>query len=372
MNKTTIGITGSSGFIGSHLVDRLRREEGVELAPYQKSYFTDRSRLQEFVKRCAVLVHLAGMNRGEPKTIYEVNIRLVNDLIACLEEIQATPHVIFSSSTQSDQDNPYGRSKKEGCQLLETWALRQGAPLSILTIPNVFGDRCKPFYNSVVATFCYQLTHGEQPKILVDNEIELIYINELTEKISALIQNPPQGVEHVRIPGTVKITVSKLLTILEGFQEAYFTRKIVPKLTSPFLAQLYNVFLSYIDYKHYRQTPVLHIDPRGKLFEILKLEQGGQVFFSTTTPGIVRGNHYHTRKIERFCVLQGNAVIRLRRIGTEHVVEYSIADNEPAWIEIPIFHTHHIENIGHEDLYTLFWCNELFDPEDADTFFEKV
>jgi len=372
MKTIKIGITGSSGFIGSHLIDRLRREDGVTFIECPDSYFENLTQLKKFVGQCHTIVHLAAMNRGEPDELYEVNIRLVNDLVLCMEEMNVKPHVIFSSSTQRELDNPYGRSKKEGERILMDWAGRTGAALTLLTIPNVYGDRCKPFYNSVVATFCFQLTHGRQPEIHLDKELELIYINELTNIIYRAIQKPPKGMDKIQVQATKKATVSELLAILEGFRDFYFNQKVVPALSTPFLSNLYNVFLSYMEYEDYRQAPVIHKDSRGDLFEIIKLEQGGQIFFSTTKPGVVRGNHYHTRKIERFCVLKGKAVIRLRRIGTEKVQEYLISENEPAFIEIPIFHTHNIENVGQKELYTLFWANELFDPEDADTFYEEV
>jgi UDP-2-acetamido-2,6-beta-L-arabino-hexul-4-ose reductase len=119
-------------------------------------------------------------------------------------------------------------------------------------------------------------------------------------------------------------------------------------------------------------VPEVRSDERGELFELIKLGAGGQVFFSITKPGIIRGNHYHTRKIERFCVIKGTAVIRLRRIGTREIKEYPVAPRVPQFVDIPIFHAHQIENTGNTDLFTLFWCNELFDQKDSDTYFEEV
>ncbi len=372
MKMLKVGITGSPGFIGSHLVDRLRREEHIVIIPDEKGYFEDIEKLKDFVSKCDVVVHLAAMNRGEEKEIYEVNLALVKTLTSCMEVVGVSPHVIFASSTQSMLDNPYGRSKKEGCKILEEWALRNKASLSLLTIPNVYGDSCKPFYNSVVATFCYQLTHRKNPTIKTDRELELIYINELTENIYQIIKNPSREINKIRISGTVNVTVSKLLSILENFRDCFFKKKLIPVLDSPFLINLYNVFLSYLDYKDLCHSPEIHSDHRGELYEIIKLSQGGQVFFSTTKSGVVRGNHYHTRKLEKFCVLQGEAVIRLRRIGSEKVVEYNILADKPRFVEIPIFHTHSIENVGSNELYTLFWSNELLDPDNSDTYYEEV
>ncbi|MHC4664286.1 MAG: polysaccharide biosynthesis C-terminal domain-containing protein, partial [Planctomycetota bacterium] len=254
----------------------------------------------------------------------------------------------------------------------EEWSGRTGAAVSALAIPNVYGDGGLPHYNSVVATFCYELAHGGKCEIHVDKELSLIYINELTEVMWQKIQNPPSGYENVGVKETATIKVSEILALLEKFREYYFEKRIVPTFENDFERNLYNVFITYMQDEDHEQRHVIHADDRGMLYEIVKVEDGGQVFYSTTKPGIVRGNHYHTRKMERFCVVKGDAVIRLRRIGTDEVVEYRVSGHEPGFIEIPIFHTHNIENVGQDDLHTLFWTNELYDPADPDTFYEEV
>jgi len=372
MNKLNVGITGMIGFIGSHLRDRLLREENVSIVPFEDSYFEDIEKLRGFLSDSNVVVHLAAMNRGDADEIYNVNVGLVSKLVSQMEVLQVTPHVIFSSSIQSMLDNPYGCSKKEGERIFEEWSNKNNAPVTILTIPNVYGDGCRPHYNSAVATFCHELTHGGKPEILKDKELGLVYINELTEIIWEKILNSPTGFENVKIKGTVTAKVSEILTLLEKFKEYYFQKKAVPTFKSKFEQNLYNVFLTYIDEPYYHQEPTIHSDSRGMLFEIIKQEQGGQIFYSTTKPGIVRGNHYHTRKIEKFCVVQGEAIIRLRRIGTDRIIEYRVSGQNPGIVDMPIFYTHNIENVGEGDLHTLFWTNELYDPDDSDTFYEEV
>ncbi|UCF14593.1 MAG: NAD-dependent epimerase/dehydratase family protein [Phycisphaerales bacterium] len=372
MNKTKVGITGIDGFVGSHLKDRLLREENVDALAFEDSYFEEFEKLKSFTENCDVLVHLAAMNRGDQEQLYKVNVSLVEKLIDALRQTDSRPHVIFSSSVQCELDNPYGRSKKEGARLLSRWARANGAPLSILIIPNVFGDQGKPFYNSVVATFCHQLTHDLQPKVRADKEIGLIYINELVEKICEVIKSPPRAIDSVEMPPEKRIMVSEILAKLNRFKEMYYDKSIVPDLEAGFEQQLYNTFLTYMEDSDYQRFPMLHCDDRGTLFEVVKQEDGGQVFFSTTEPGVTRGNHYHTRKMEKFCVVKGNAVIRLRRIGTDQVIEYNVSGSKPASIEMPIFYTHSIENVGTEELLTLFWTNEFFDKNDPDTFYESV
>lgn len=372
MKKTKVGITGIDGFAGSHLRDRLMREENTEVVDFEDSYFECPEKLNSFVKNCDVIVHLAAMNRGDQTELYNVNVGLVKKLVDAMQQTNSTPHMIFSSSTQSKLDNPYGKSKKEGARILSHWANENNASLSILIIPNIYGGQGKPFYNSVVATFCHQLTHDLQPEIHADKEFGLIYINELVETIYKRISDSPKTVDSIEIPPTKFIMVSEILSMLNRFKEMYYDKMIVPNLQSGFEQNLYNTFLTYMENTDYEQFPVLHSDDRGNLFEVVKQEKGGQVFFSTTKPGITRGNHYHTRKMEKFCVVKGKAVIRLRRIGTDEVIEYNVSGSKPASIDMPIFYTHSIENVGSEELLTLFWTNELFDKNDPDTFYENV
>jgi UDP-2-acetamido-2,6-beta-L-arabino-hexul-4-ose reductase len=372
MAKRKIVITGLIGFIGSHLRDRFCREQDIEVPQFEDAYFTDADALRDVLKGADVVVHLAAMNRGDENEIVRTNIELVQKLLAQLDQLGARPHVLFSSSTQVAFDNPYGRSKKEGEKLFEAWSKRTGAPVTAMVIPNVFGDRGRPFYNSVVATFCHLLTHGGKPEVQIDKEVGLIYIGQLCELFWKKIVEHPAGFERYEIAPTAMAKVTEILALLNHFRQCYYEKKIVPHLADAFQRYLFNVFLSYAEAADYEQSLVLRTDDRGSLFEIVKQERGSQTFFSTTKPGIVRGNHYHTRKMEKFCVVKGHATIRLRRIGTDKVIEYRVSGDKPSVVEMPVFYTHNIENVGTEELCTLFWTNEVFNPDDPDTYFEKV
>ncbi len=367
-----IVITGLVGFMGSHLRDRLSREQDIEVPPFEDAYFSQPDKLQEVLAGSDTVVHLAAMNRGDDKEIYNTNIELVQKLVYQLEQLGETPYVIFSSSTQATLDNSYGRSKKEGARLFEEWSKKTSAPVTALAIPNVFGDRGKPFYNSVVATFCHLLTHGGKPEVQVDKEVSLIYINELVEVFWEKIKNPPKGFENVAVKPTVAAKVTDILKLLNHFKECFYDKRVVPTFANTFEKNLYNTFVSYAEPADYEQPLTLRTDERGSLFEVVKEEKGSQIFFSTTKPGIVRGNHYHTRKQEKFCVVKGEAIIRIRRIGTDKVIEHRVSGEKPVVVEMPIFYTHNIENVGTGELCTLFWTNELYNPNDSDTFFEKV
>ena len=392
-----IGITGQPGFVGTHLYNYLGLQLEVERIPFKDEYFDSEDTLNAFVKQCDVIVHLAAMNRHpDPQVIYETNITLVKKLIKACETTRSTPHILFSSSTQEERDNAYGKSKYEGRKLLEAWAKRNNATFTGLIIPNVFGPFGRPYYNSFIATFCHQLTHGEQPKIDVDSEVKLIYVGELVEEIwnqidgtqmtqiesintdEEISENLPnqrhrRSVIRYQVPHTSENKVSSILALLKSYKEKYLEKAIIPDLTDPFERNLFNTFITYIDLKTFFPFKLIkHSDKRGNFVELIKLNSGGQISFSTTKPGITRGNHFHTRKAERFAVIKGKAKIELRKIGTDEVLSFELDGQNPSFVDMPIWYTHNITNIGEEDLYTIFWINEHYNPEDGDTFYEPV
>ena len=368
-----IGITGQAGFVGTHLFNFLNLQQNVTCISFEDSFFNDPEKLGAFVLQCDVIVHLAAMNRhADPEVLYQTNINLVKQLITAMETVAVTPHVIFSSSTQEERDNVYGRSKKEGRSLLVEWSQRNNATFTGLVIPNVFGPFGNPYYNSVIATFSHQLTHGETPVIEVDGTLNLIYVSELVEKIWKIItENKSEPI--CLIPFTATKKVSEILELLQKFKSEYFECGIFSALKDQFERNCFNTFRSYIDHKTFFPFHLTkHTDERGSFVETVKLNQGGQVSFSTTKPQITRGNHFHTRKIERFAVIKGKARIDLRRIGTEEILSFELDGETPSYVDMPVWYTHNITNIGTEELYTIFWINEFFNPADSDTFFVAV
>ncbi len=367
-----IGITGMAGFVGTHLRDRLAREEGVEVLPFEDSYFENPEAFIDFAKNADVIVHLAGVNRAEPEVVYNKNIELMEKLLEYCDAADSKPMILFSASTQIERDNEYGRAKKRGMELLEQWTKQRGATGISMVVPNVFGDNGKPFYNSVVATFCYQVTHGETPTINQDGQLSMIYINYLVDDIFELIKENRKGYSIEYIKPRCEVKVSQILELLTKFHDAYSNSGMVPEIKTDFERDLYNTFITYMDETDWQRNLKLNTDDRGTFVEVFKLEKGGQVSFSTTKPGITRGNHYHIRKNEKFCVVKGEASIKLRRIGTDKVIEYKVSGDKPAWVEMPIYYTHNITNIGDTELVTLFWINEHFNPDDPDTYYEEV
>ncbi|MCI0333859.1 MAG: NAD-dependent epimerase/dehydratase family protein [Planctomycetes bacterium] len=371
-NGKTILVTGPRGFIAGHLVRRLSAEKDLRILTCSRADFHNPFALASLALDCDTIIHLAGVNRGDEREIYETNTTLVDRLIESLTKCDKPPHIVFASSTQRERSNSYGRSKKYGEEQLRKWTARTGGRATILVIPNVYGAGCRPYHNSVVATFCHQLTHNQQPIVIDDQPLELLWVNDLVEAILEAVRRPPAGVEVARIAGSARIIASQLLSKLQAFRQSYFDDQIVPSLTEPFDASLYTTFLSHVELKDHCHRPRLHSDANGQLFEILRLAGGGQIFFSTTKPGVIRGNHFHSRKIEWFCVVRGEAVIRLRRVGDGSVREFRVSGDSPQFISIPPLYTHQIENVGGEDLLTMFWCNEIFQASDPDTYFEQV
>jgi len=369
-----VGITGQQGFIGQALFNTLSLySEEFELVQFEREFFEDESKLEKFVGECDVIIHLSAMNRHHnPEVIYRTNVSLVQKLIYELEKANRRVHVLFSSSSQEESDNLYGRSKIKGRELLSSWARKSEALFTGMIIPNVFGPFCHPYYNSFIATFSHQLIHGEQPQIDVDGDVKLIYIHELINVFLQEIRSK-KGKPLLKIQHTSEQKVSKVLQLLDLYKGQYFEKGIIPELNSSFEVNLFNTFRSYINHKnHFPIKYIKNTDPRGSFAEIIRSNVGCQVSFSTTVTGITRGNHFHTRKIERFSVIKGKALIQLRKIGTSEVLDFYLDGNEPSYVDIPIWYTHSIKNIGTEELYTNLWINEFYNANDPDTYFENV
>jgi len=386
-----IGITGQSGFIGTHLYNTFSLfPDKYTLITFEDNYFNQNNLLESFVEECDVIIHLAALNRhSNPEVIYNTNIELVNKLISSLESKSSKPYIIMSSSLQEFLDNPYGKSKREGRELFNQWADKNNAMFTGLIIPNVFGPFGKPFYNSVISTFSYQLINNLEPKIEIDNKLNLIYVGDLVKFIIELIEKYGPIAQIIKIEKSLKsnknypprilqikprasYTVSELLEKLLSFKEIYYKDSIFPDLSDYFDLCLFNTFRSYISLDYFPRLYKLNPDYRGVYVECAKSLSKGQSSYSTTKSQITRGNHFHLRKVERFAVIEGNASIKLRKYGTNEIKEYLLDGNNPAFVDIPIWFVHNITNIGNSNLITLFWTNEFYNSSDSDTYFEIV
>jgi UDP-2-acetamido-2,6-beta-L-arabino-hexul-4-ose reductase len=368
-----VGVTGSNGFIGWHLCRTLELDTNkFELIEFKRDWFDENINLDSFVSKCDIIVHLAGLNRhSEESAIYNTNIGLSEKLIESFKRTNFKGQVIFTSSIQEERNNIFGNSKKAARQKFSNWANVSGATFHGVIIPNVYGAFGVPFYNSVISTFCHQLVNKEVPIIQTDATLNLIYINDLVKMFIDLFHTKTN--DKFIIGHTDIYKVSEILEILIKFQNTYFEKGQIPSFNNLFEINIFNTFRSFFNLSnHFPIKYKNNIDERGNFVEIIRLETGGQVSFSTTKKGITRGNHFHTRKIERFSVIKGKALIQLRKIGTNEVFDYYLSGDEPAYVDMPIWYTHNIKNIGEEELYTMFWINEFYDAKDPDTYFLKV
>lgn len=374
MANKKIGITGYNGFIGWHLIHTIKYiyPEDFQLIKFHRDYFLNPNSLDDFVSNCDYIVHLAGMNRDiEESKINKVNIGLSKALTASFKRVSFKGKLIFSSTSQEENQSIYGTSKKESREIFIDSSKQVGFHFTGLIIPNVFGPFCKPNYNSFIATFCDKITNDIMPKIIVDNDVELIYVGNLVDQIIDCIKSAPKS--NKKLKSDQIIRVSMIFEQLISFHEKYIKKGNIPSLDNPFDLQLFNTYRSYLNIKNI--YPVNHnknSDERGDFSEIIKTQSGGQFSYSTTYSNFTRGNHFHTRKVERFSVIQGNALIQLRKIGSNTVHDFKLNGDTPSFIDIPIWYTHNIKNIGNEPLITLFWINEPYNEKDPDTYFEIV
>ena len=327
-----------------------------------------------------MIIHLAAVIKNKDKKILQdVNFELMKKLLFSHEKSNSKPAIFFASSTQENLSTIYGLSKKELSKSLEKWSYKSKAYSRVFIIPNVFGPFSKPYYNSVVSTFCYQLSRNINTELKINKELELIYVNNLVnrmiDEISIFFETRTEQhlFKRIDILHEKTIHVSSLLSKLEDYKSYYIHKNKIPNFNENFDRDLFNTFLTYFDFDNFfPQSLEENNDERGAFYENIKSKEECQFSFSTTMPGYTRGNHFHTRKLERFTVIKGKARIEFRRIGTTKKFSFLLDGDSPSFVDMPIWYTHNITNIGNDVLYTIFWINEFYDKDDPDTFFEKV
>ena len=363
-----IGITGASGLIGSHVRSHFLASGVRNLKIANRETFEDFEQLCEFVRGCQTIIHLAGMNRGDKAEIAVTNPRLARDLVRALESEGSGANIVYSNSTHQNLETPYGISKRTVAEILGEWSSRSGAHFSDIVFPNVFGEGGRPFANSVVSTFCHQLVRGVEPAVINDNEIELLHAGAASEMIIQSALNSSDGTQR---PVGTNITVSTLLENLKDLN-SHYKDGWIPATQSDFERSLFNTFRSF----RFEVSPIInlqrHSDARGAFVELVKCEQGGQTSFSTTVPGVTRGNHFHLRKMERFVVVSGVGNIRLRKLFTDKVFEFAVSGGDSIAVDMPTMFTHSITNSSSDPLITAFWIDEMYDESDPDTYSEPV
>ncbi|MEM4360290.1 MAG: NAD-dependent epimerase/dehydratase family protein [Candidatus Bilamarchaeaceae archaeon] len=366
-------ITGSEGFIGKNLRLRLQQKGYNNLFCYDLN--STEEDLEQGLSCANVIFHLAGVNRPQnPDEFKTCNVSFTEYICNKLIDLKKKTVIVFSSSIQAELDNPYGKSKLEAENVLKDWANKTGNKCIIFRLKNVFGKWCKPNYNSVVATFCYNIAHGLPIQISdPQKKLELVYIDNVLDEFEKVISevlndNAKKEVcEYRQINKVFKTTLGELASLIQSFHD--LRKKLtLPDFSNEFVKCLYSTFISYMDSKNLCYNLPIKEDNRGVLSEIIKSKNIGQVFISRTKPGVTRGNHFHNTKTEKFLVIEGEGIIRLRHLITNELIEYRVSGKEWKIVDIPPGYTHSIENIGNSDMVTLFWANEIFNPEHPDTF----
>lgn len=372
MSVLKILITGAKGFIGKNLIAELKNQQAGEL--YEYDVDTDPALLDEYTKDCEFVYHLAGVNRPKDAAEFmEGNFGFTSTLLDSLKKQKNTCPVMISSSIQAALDNPYGESKKAGEDLLRSYSEETGAKVLIYRFPNVFGKWCRPNYNSVVATFCYNISH-ELPIQVHDTEavLNLVYIDDVVEELlHALNGKENQTGDYCSIPVVHTVRLGEIANLLNSFKESRHTLT-VPNMANAFEKKLYSTYLSYLPTDEFSYPLKMNSDARGSFTEIIRTVDRGQFSVNVAKPGITKGNHWHHTKNEKFLVVSGKGLIQFRRIDSDEIIEYPVSGDRLEVVDIPTGYTHNIINVGDTDLVTFMWANEAFNPDKPDTYFEKV
>lgn len=365
-------VTGAKGFVGKNLIAELKNKGYVNI--YEFDQDTEKSLLDEYAKKCEFVFHLAGVNRPkDEKEFMEGNFGFTYELLELLKKHNNKTPVLMTSSIQAESDNPYGISKKAAEDLLFAYGKETGVKVLVYRLANLFGKWCKPNYNSVVATFCYNIARDLDIQINAPNvELTLCYIGDaLVEFVAALENKETRAGKFCIVPTNYKITLGDLAEKLYSFRKNRKTL-IMPPLESNFDKALYGTFLSYLAEDNFSYKLKKKVDNRGWLAEFIKSESMGQIFVSKTKPGMTRGKHWHHTKVEKFLVIQGDAVIKFRKIDSDEVIEYKVNGETPEVVDIPTGYTHSFVNVGEEDVITLFWASEIINLDKPDTYYLEV
>lgn len=369
-----IVITGAAGLLGWHTAGRLHaqncgarfggRPEPYDLVLVDRSVFDDAALLVQAVAGADGIIHFAGVNRGEEKYVEAANPAISQRLIEACRSAGSSPHVVYANSTHSRLDTFYGRSKRIAGGLLAEAFPRYTS----LVLPHIFGECARPYYNNVTATLIDQLWKSETPQLNPEGRVELLHAGSAaTIAIDAILN----GVTGEISPAGRTMTIVELYDRLKTYHESYQT-DIFPDFADEFDLALFNSYRTGGYPAHYPKPMAPKSDHRGTLFETAKGLGASQSFISTTLPGKVRGDHFHTDLVERFLVVSGRATIRIRKVLTDEVHAFEVDGDNPVAIDMPPLHTHHIENSSQQDVTTFFWAHRLFDPGNPDTFADPV
>ncbi len=373
MTDRNILITGAEGFIGKNLCVELSNRGYNSLMRFDVNN-TDEE-LVKFCSKADFIFHLAGVNRPKNSSeFYSGNSGFTEKLLSVLEGCNSKAPIAVTSSIQAELDNDYGKSKALSEQCIYDYSEKNNIPVTVFRLVGVFGKWCRPNYNSVVATFCHNIANDLPIEISnPDAVVTLCYIDDVVNSLISLLEaeNTVSSNKPLQVEPHYNITLNELALHIKSFKDSRDTA-YSPNIIGEFAGKLYGTYTSYIPDSEYSYRLKNNVDARGHLAEFLKGDSFGQIFISTTRPGITRGNHWHHTKTEKFFVVYGQAVIRIRKIDGTEINEIKVDGDNPTVVDIPTGHTHNITNVGDGDLVTLFWSSEVFNPDKPDTFYMEV
>lgn len=395
-------VTGAKGFVGKNLVESLKnlKDDKDRTRPnlnieeiYEFDKDTDISLLDEYCRECDFVFNLAGVNRPQNNSEFmEGNFGFASTLLNTLKKYENKCPVMLSSSIQATligryAESDYGKSKLEGEKLFFQYAEDNNSKVLVYRFPNLFGKWCRPNYNSVIATWCYNIANDLEIQVNDPNaELELCYVDDVVcEMIDALEGKEhhchfdgvtaieDENGEYCFVPTTHKVTLGRIVELLNSFKEQPNTL-IMPSIpNNSFEKKLYSTYLSYLPKEKVKFELKMNVDDRGSFTELLRTENCGQFSVNISKPGITKGQHWHHSKWEFFMVVSGHGLIQERKVGTDEVLEFEVSGDKIEAIHMLPGYTHNIINLSDtEDLVTVIWANELFDSAHPDTYFEEV
>lgn len=374
-------VTGAKGFVGKNLISTLKNiqtgKDKTHAIVINKIYEYDLTSTKEDLKRytsdCDFVVHLAGVNRPtDPKDFYEGNAGFTETLCNYLKNASNKSPILISSSIQAERDNDYGKSKKEGEKLLLKFGKENGNSVFIYRFANLFGKWCRPNYNSVIATWCYNIAHNLDIQVTDRSVIlSICYIDDVVSEILECIKGNRDARDNNKVEPEYQVSLGQIEKTLYQIKESRNDLSIVNQ-SDEFTKKLYATYLSYLPEDAFSYPLKMNKDERGSFTEFIKTKEHGQVSINISKPGITKGNHWHHTKNEKFLVVSGIGVIRFRKINDDKVIEYSVSGEKLEVIDIPTGYTHNIQNLGNTDMVTVMWANEPFDSYKPDTYFEEI
>ena len=378
-------ITGAHGFVGKNLVEALKNIRdgkdrtrkigaGIEILEYCRD--TAPELFEEYCAKADFVFHLAGINRPQNEEEFmQGNFGFTSTLLDTLKACGNTCPVMISSSIQAERDNPYGKSKLAGEELMRAYSEETGAKVLIYRFPNVFGKWCRPNYNSAVATFCHNLAN-DLPITVNDRAtvMNLVYIDDVVDELIRALSGDENRVgDFCAVPVVHTTTLGGIVDLIESFKAQPQTLMMPEIADNSFAKKLYSTYLSYLPKEKVSFPLKMNADERGSFTELMKTANCGQFSVNISKPGITKGQHWHHTKWEFFIVVSGHGLIQERKIGSDEVLEFEVSGEKIEAVHMLPGYTHNIINLSEtENLVTVMWANECFDPNHPDTYFEKV